>query len=220
MGCLDEEERRAVQRHLADCDVCSAELGRYQAVVDRLGLAAPPESPHPEMKDRLMDRIAEKEGRIPWYQRLSMKRPGLWPAAAMICLLLFLAAGLVNIRMTGRIRELETRDFSNTLTIYLRGTPGSLPAGAILITEPEERHGLLIVHDLPELPSGHQYQLWLIKDGVRTDGGVFSVSAGGESSLEVISPQPIIRYDAFGVTVEPFGGSDGPTGRKVLGGKV
>jgi len=218
LGCLDEDEQKMVQRHLADCDVCSAELNRYQEVVDQLGLTAPYEPPRLELKNRLMNRIMENEGRIPWYERFSMKKPGLWPAAAMICLLLFLFAGLINVKMMGRIRELENRDYANALYISLRGTPASSPAGAVLIMQPEARYGLLLVHDLPELESGYQYQLWLIKEGVRTSGGVFSVSARGESRLKVVSPQPLSGYDAFGVTVEPFGGSDGPTGQKVLGG--
>jgi anti-sigma-K factor RskA len=58
---------------------------------------------------------------------------------------------------------------------------------------------------------------WLIENGQRTSGGVFSVSQEGYGSLRVSSPQPLSNYSAFGITVEPVGGSPGPTGNKVLG---
>jgi anti-sigma-K factor RskA len=59
--------------------------------------------------------------------------------------------------------------------------------------------------------------LWLIQDGQRTSGGVFSVSDEGYGSLWISSPEPLATYSAFGITIEPAGGSPGPTGDKVLG---
>jgi anti-sigma-K factor RskA len=59
--------------------------------------------------------------------------------------------------------------------------------------------------------------LWLIQDGERTDGGVFSVNPEGYGSLWVEVPQSLSSFTAFGVSIEPSGGSPGPTGDKVLG---
>jgi anti-sigma-K factor RskA len=60
----------------------------------------------------------------------------------------------------------------------------------------------------------------LIRDGQRTNGGVFSVNPDGYASLELYSPLPLIQYQAIGITIEPWGGSPGPTGPKVLGGDL
>ena len=78
-------------------------------------------------------------------------------------------------------------------------------------------HGTLVVDSLAPLGQDQQYQLWLIQDGERTDGGVFSVNPEGYGSLWVETPQPLSSYSAFGITIEPAGGSPGPTGDKVLG---
>ena len=78
-------------------------------------------------------------------------------------------------------------------------------------------HGTLVVDGLPALDEERQYQLWLIEDGQRTSGGVFSVNPEGYGSLWVLSPEPLSGYSAFGITIEPAGGSPGPTGAKVLG---
>jgi len=56
-------------------------------------------------------------------------------------------------------------------------------------------------------------------DSRRTSGGVYSVNDEGYGSLWVESNQPLFIHPAFGVTVEPAGGSSGATGIKVLGGE-
>jgi anti-sigma-K factor RskA len=81
-------------------------------------------------------------------------------------------------------------------------------------------YGTLMVDHLPPLGQDQQYQLWLIKDGKRTSGGVFSVNLDGYGSLWVTSPEWLANYSALGITIEPTGGSPGPTGAKVLGGNL
>jgi anti-sigma-K factor RskA len=49
---------------------------------------------------------------------------------------------------------------------------------------------------------------------------VFSVDSKGYASIWVYSQAPLIQYQQFGITIEPTGGSLGPTGAKVLGGKL
>jgi anti-sigma-K factor RskA len=78
-------------------------------------------------------------------------------------------------------------------------------------------HGTLVVDGLAALGEEQQYQLWLIQDGQRTSGGVFSVSEEGYGSLWISSPEPLSSYSTFGITIEPAGGSPGPSGDKVLG---
>jgi anti-sigma-K factor RskA len=90
-------------------------------------------------------------------------------------------------------------------------------ATGLLVISVDGEHGTLVVDGLASLEPSWQYQLWLIQDGQRTSGGVFSVSHEGYGSLWISSPQPLSSYSAFGVTIEPEGGSPGPTGDKVLG---
>jgi anti-sigma-K factor RskA len=49
---------------------------------------------------------------------------------------------------------------------------------------------------------------------------VFSVSKEGYGALTVAAEQPLNIYSALGITVEPRGGSPGPTGEKVMGGSL
>jgi anti-sigma-K factor RskA len=91
--------------------------------------------------------------------------------------------------------------------------------GKLLISMDGE-YGTLVVDGLPPLDAGHQYQLWLIRDGQRTSGGLLTVNAHGYGVLEISAPEPLVRYPSLGVTIEPMGGSPGPTGEKVLGGDL
>lgn len=56
---------------------------------------------------------------------------------------------------------------------------------------------------LPSLVQTSRYQLWLFKDGHRTNGGVFSVSSQGQARIVVSAPRSPLSLDAFGVTIEP-----------------
>ena len=56
--------------------------------------------------------------------------------------------------------------------------------------------------------------------GQRTSGGVFSVYDEGYGVLKIDAPEPLISYQNVGITIEPAGGSPGPTGERVLGGDL
>ncbi len=89
-----------------------------------------------------------------------------------------------------------------------------------MVISRDGEHGSLVVDGLPLLDESQQYQLWLIRDGVRTSGGVFSVYDEGYGLLKIDAPDPLISYQAAGITIEPAGGSPGPTGERVLGGDL
>jgi anti-sigma-K factor RskA len=104
--------------------------------------------------------------------------------------------------------------------VNLAGTEFAPDASGIIVISQDGEHGTLVVDDLPDLGPEQQYQLWLIQDGERTSGGVFSVKQGGYAAKVIYAPHPLVDYGSFGVTIEPTGGSPGPTGEKVLGGNL
>lgn len=106
------------------------------------------------------------------------------------------------------------------MAVQFQGTNAAPNATGLLVISLDGMHGTMVVDQLPVLGEAEQYQLWLIQDGERTSGGVFSVDTQGYKSLYIDSPEPLASYSAFGITVEPAGGSPGPTGEKVLGGEL
>jgi anti-sigma-K factor RskA len=225
MDCLDEAEADLVKEHLAVCSVCRAELKSYQEVVDDLAFAAPLVEPPARVKQALMDRVQAQgssvaridDKRSAW-QGLMMMLRRISPVWSMASLVLVLALVTSNILLWSQVNRLNAAQPPNMQLINLKGTNAVPGASGLIVISTDGRHGTLVVDDLPVLNQAQQYQLWLIKDGQRTSGGVFSVSPDGYGSLWVSSPEPLAGYSSFGVTVEPSGGSPGPTGEKVLGG--
>lgn len=76
--------------------------------------------------------------------------------------------------------------------------------------------GVLRAANFPPLPPDMVYQFWLIKDGARTSGGLFTVDGEGRGSLIFTPGGSLDDFDGMGVTPEPAGGSDGPTSPPVV----
>ncbi len=220
LGCLDDEEAAQVSEHLAACATCRAELETYRAVVDRLALAAPEAEPPAAFKARLMHRIEPRgrpvrQARPSWWQSLAglfRKAAPAWTAASLV---LIIALIVTNVLLWQALRQ---RDAGEMRFIALAATDAAPQATGVIVMDPRGEYGALVVDGLPPLDPEHQYQLWLVRDGERTSGGVFSVGHDGYSALEVHAPEPLDSYTSFGITIEPAGGSPGPTGPRVLGG--
>ena len=161
------------------------------------------------------------------------------PAFSAVALLLVIAFGIWNLGLQNQIAqqaaesrqiaaELRTqRDFL-TLVAYSDGQPRHLQGtevaakavGRIYGTKDEATFAM-VTYDLPKLPADKVYQLWLIdSSGNRTSGGTFTVDEHGRGWLFAHAPKTLGEYNAVGVTVEPLGGSPGPTGAKMLGGNL
>jgi anti-sigma-K factor RskA len=97
--------------------------------------------------------------------------------------------------------------------------PTSQATGFVLISADGE-DGALVVDGLPPLGEDKQYQLWLIRDGQRTSGAVFSTDEKNYGGTRIRSPRSLLDYSSVGITIEPAGGSPQPTGPRVLGGPL
>jgi anti-sigma-K factor RskA len=227
LDCLDEEELVRVSEHLAVCAECRAELRSYQAVTDQLALAVPQAAPPTRLKRQLMDRIQPSHPTPfsqpwpSWWQRWTSFMQRTTPVWGLASLFLILVLAVGNLLLWQRVNQAETTTRAQAMReVTLAGTQAAPGATGLIIVSLDGRYGTLVVDHLPPLDPERQYQLWLIRDGQRTSGAVFSVSRDGYGSVWISSPQPLSSYSAFGVTIEPAGGSPGPTGDKVLGGTL
>lgn len=105
-------------------------------------------------------------------------------------------------------------------TRELRGTDAAPDARATLFLNPDRPTALLSLTNLPSLPEDRAYQVWLIRDGRRTSGGLVVPDREGSGRLAIHAVEPLSAYQSVGITVEPRAGSPGPTGPRVLGGPI
>ena len=220
LGCLDEDEAEQVERHLAVCDSCRAEAESYRLVSEQIALAGPLVTPPAELRTRLMARIAPAPDPEPvprpspgpslWQQLVTFTQQ-IAPVWTPVSLLLIAGLLIANVALW----RAQSAVAPGLTSVEMTGTDQAPTARGVLSVAGDA--GVLVVSNLPPLDASQQYQLWLIQDGQRIDGGVFSVDPWGCGQLQIAAPQPILDYSAFGITVEPAGGSPGPTGAKVLG---
>jgi anti-sigma-K factor RskA len=227
LNCLDEEEAQVVAGHLASCAKCQEELSSYQELASQIAYAAPQTDPPVRLKATLMAQIqADRQDsptvlpRKSWWQSFQVSMLRLSPGWVVASLVLIGFLMISNLFLWDQVRELRASQDQQMDVVALTGTEFSPDSSGMIVISRDGKYGTLVVEQLPVLDESQQYQLWLIKDGQRTSGGAFSVNKNGYGSLEVWSRQPLGSFGSFGITIEPFGGSPGPTGDKVLGGDL
>lgn len=223
LGALDLDDRNQVEVHLKDCAICQAELHTYQRVAGALSLAIPQRTPPANLRQHILDKATLASKGAQTGDRSARQNMRKWltrhaPAWSMVSLALVVFLAISNVWLWKKVGDLELVGQFNL--VRLTGSDYAPDASGVMVVSRDGMEGTLVVDHMPELNPAYQYQLWLIRDGVRTSGGVFSVNDDGYASLVVKSEAPLLSYDTFGITIEPFGGSPGPTGDKVLGGNL
>jgi anti-sigma-K factor RskA len=223
LGSLDADEASHIEAHLLSCWICRNESNAFQTVAEQLSLAAPAASPSPDLKDRLLQRVQTTRPRQPipaqaarrsWLERLL-------PVWGLASLGLIIALAAFNLSLWQRLNQLEFVTAPGGMrAIPLSGTDEASGATGFVLVGADGRNGALVVDGLPPLDENRQYQLWLIRDGERTSGAVFSTDEESYGGMRIKAPGSLLEYSAVDVTIEPAGGSLQPTGEVVLGGPL
>jgi hypothetical protein len=212
---LSGADLAAFQEHVATCPACRLKLAEVGETVELLAFAAPQVTPPPDLKAKVLRRVQEAaaKGRSPW-RRWAM------PAAAAAAVLALALGGYATTEMISLRNQVIAMKRGVTVqrSWALSGTEKA-PGAAAQVVVSREGSGTRIelqANGLPPLQPGQAYQLWLIKDGKRTSGGVFVIDATGKGGVVTWLPGDV-QFDALGVTQEPDAYGLQPRGPKVLG---
>lgn len=231
LHALSEAERDEFERHLTQCSSCAQEVRELSATAARLGLALT-ETPPPEMRERVLNRVATVRQEPPAPGGGGGVRPG-WKKRARTLPRLTLAACLAAAALGGvavwqydtardareqstqaeRRAEQRSRDVARVLTaadaktVNAKGLPGG-GSGTVVVSQ-SRNEAAFVASGMSAPPSGKVYQLWF------DDGGGSMRSAGlmdssGESAA-VLMKGKVDGASGMGITVEPSGGSPQPT---------
>jgi hypothetical protein len=223
LHALDPAEKAAFEAHLAWCDRCAAELRSLGAVTAALVHATEPADPSPPVRARILAAV-----RTPRRRRL----PIAWLAAA--------ASLVIAIAMAGYARQLRAR--AESLTRQLRQTEFArrgAEARVAVLSAPDVAHiglagqpvapqasgdafwsrsrGLVFTAaNLPSLPAGRTYQVWVVTDRAPLSAGLITPDPNGRVDARFSTPLDMPPPVAVALTDEPAGGVPAPTGEKYL----
>ncbi len=224
LGALDPADVAALERHLRSCKSCTADLAAYVRITDGLLGAVPSKEPPAIVRRRLQQQI--HHDRISAAPRRQWSFAQLGMAVAVFALIALNVVSLLQVNSVRRdLAEQEARSTASQTAIAMLAYPGTqmLPfdqngiAGSLLVDKQRNLLAVFAWH-LPPTPAARVYQVWLLDpQGNRISGGFLTSEAGYPFAMTVIQPAaPLTNFSSLGVTVEPQGGSPGPTGPKVF----
>jgi len=224
IGSLEADELKRVEEHLLSCWICRNELSAFQTLADELSLAAPAAVPPVDLKDRLMQRVQSARPKVT--ERISPPKPArpfwerLLPAWGLASLFLIIALAISSFVLWQRLSHLEFATALGMRAVPLSATDAALHATGFVVISADGDQGVLVVEGLNPLGESQQYQLWLIRDGQRTSGAVFSTDEHSYAGTRIRATRSLLDYSAVDITIEPAGGSSSPTGKQVLEGTL
>jgi anti-sigma-K factor RskA len=236
LGAVDAREAEAVQAFVGSDALAAEELAELMAAVDALAMSVEPMAPPAGLRGRIAEAIRaddaieppapaiapyqppaavpgpqpasrpaptpiRPEAKTPFWQR-----PAPWAAAAAALLLLTLGLLFWNLQLQSQITSVPTPEI-----VALAPDPNLAPgASGEVHYSPQQQLFLVDVRDLPPLPEGYVYEVWLINDEGAAPAGVFDQSTDQHA---IVADRA--QYNLLAITVEP-----GPLGTEVATGEI
>lgn len=245
VDALEGDERREFEAHYQSCEICMSEVAEFRETAAHLGDAIATAVP-PGLKDLIMAEVAEtRQDPVPVLDSrrtvpasavadravpenpaggdvidFTKRRPfrdqsRVLALVGAVLVLAGLSLAIVRLGPGGSSVEplLAAPDLA---TAQLEGSG----VGAIRVIWSADRdEALVIADDLPTLASGQTYELWFLlpDDGGVSPAGLFNTDDGSVFKLIELED---IQNVGWGVTVEPSGGSQSPTGPVIFSGSA
>lgn len=229
LGCLEGEDRNALEKHLASCSSCRRDLEQLRGDAALLALTASGPRPPARSKARLVDAIAQEPKssaatQTPWWSVL-----GWITTVALIGLVAVLWTQNIRlrshvVRLTAiaeqerllrekdeRVAQVLNASDAQRVTVLPVNYKTPPPEGKAVYSR--QRGGLIFMAgNLNPLPAHKAYELWLVPtQGAPIAAGVFKPDARG-SAIIINPPLPVgLQAKAFAITIEPEQGSSSPT---------
>jgi anti-sigma-K factor RskA len=230
LEALSDEEKTMVEAHIETCDACRLAVADYRAVSDGFLGATPPMRPPDRLRARVLAEIEPQRKPVRKLSQLFNVNPRLTTAIGVLTILISVGLNIYFINNTGQMigdyQNLVQQNQAYQTSMILLADPNSQIAvvnepdlTGTLVYDPDGQLAILNVQGLAALAEGQTYQVWLIEaDETRISGGLFNAwDEAGSASFVIHSPSSLETFVGIGVTIEPEGGSPGPTGPRVFG---
>jgi anti-sigma-K factor RskA len=249
LGALEPDERSAFESHLAECDICASEVRSLGRVTAGLAQSVPHVTPRAALRDRVLMAVGARGARARESTMPPRWRMGDWVAyAACVAVATIAGLYAMNLRtrvenLEARLEVAQTRlaaadramvdarrvafetqsamavlAASDLTRVDLQGAPAAPQAvGRALWSR---QSGMVFAaNNLPPLPAGKIYQVWLVAGGPPVSAGLVAPDDTGRGVGIFRTPVDVTGPVTVAVTIEPAGGVPAPTGAFYLTGK-
>ncbi|MEQ8717676.1 MAG: anti-sigma factor [Acidimicrobiales bacterium] len=214
LDALDPDERRRYEAHYTDCELCVDEVAGFRATAAALA-GAVADAPPPDLKARVMAEVARTRQDAPVVVPLARVRRGrtlLAVAASVIAVVVVVGAVLFGLDAGGErddaVELASVLTAPDAVTTVLDGAVGD---GTVRVVWSPERDAAVVVGAGLAAPgSGETYELWSLRGDEARPAGLFVPDEGG--SVTALLEVAFDDSEAWGITIEPAGGSPSPTG--------
>jgi len=213
LDALDADERDRFERHLAECERCSAQLADLQEAAGALAFAAEGPDPPASLRDRILETArAESAGKVIAFPRRRWALPAVATvAAAAACLAVGLGIWATSLSRS-LDRERSAKDsYARAIELVGEGAqvrPLANAEGGLLVAR-GGGDAALVVCGLSPAPPGKTYEAWVIEGKTPRPAGLFR---GGAGCPPVLLDRDVPAGAIVAVTLEPKGGVQKPTG--------
>jgi hypothetical protein len=225
LDAVDDLERAAFARHLAECESCRTEVDEMREATARLAdstWSVPP----PRLRTDVMAAIGRTRQLAPGApapaerETKAVSRWRRFTAGAVAAGILAAGAGAATwavqeqrvreataVAAAAQAREARTQAILSAPDVQVKTS--TLRGGGTLTVamSPSHNAGVVMVAARTATPANRAYQLWFQRGDAMQDAGV--LAAGQSSSVTVL--EGMAGADGVGVTLEPAGGSHEPT---------
>ncbi|MDP9310925.1 MAG: anti-sigma factor [Chloroflexota bacterium] len=248
LGALAPGERVRVEQHIAACPPCKRHIDSVEDTTHMLAFVATPVAPPPRCKLKLMEKVAREQFlQTPTRRSRTVNAMSMWAAVATVAFIMSGAwsmrlqqqlsevTGAQN-QIQGQLASMQTERATMTAQIAqlttlesvvaaaeavrsLHGAGSAANASAKTYMTPGKNEAVLIVHNLPQLPPGKIYQVWVARPELQQPLTMFNPVDTTEP-VPLQPPEPMDSYNWIMVTIEDAAGAQQPSKDTVLFGEL
>jgi len=220
VDALDDIERAAFERHLAECPECRDEVASLQEVSGLLAETvevAPPAG----LRDRVLAQVAttrplppQVTAPAPRHQHRPQRRFAVLVAAAAAVVAVGAGAVIAQQPWSDETSQVPSAADEVLQASDARSSSLDFEGGASATVTHSDSVGKAVIETskMPAPPEGTVYQLWLDQPG---DGMVSAGFMSPDADQTVVLEGDATTASGAGITVEPEGGSAAPTSEPI-----
>lgn len=236
LGALTASETAEFEAHLATCVECATEVRSFAPVLEALACTTTDAAPRTDVRHVLLARLRGQRGfQASWLALAATAVLAIALGAYAVQLrwrVIGLRAQLDETTMRVNAGEREIADLHKSAaaaqtTAAVLAAPdlarvdlagqAAAPSASARIFYSRSRGLVFTAANLPSLPAGRIYQLWLLTgEQPPASAGLLRPNRDGGVTALFATPQDLPKPVAMAVTLEPEGGVLSPTGDKYL----